>query len=405
MRESRIRVLTLCANYTTQLSYFDDWRDALRDYPGFETIAVDIVASDAKARIRNALGEVDAVVLLHSTNGDTVAYLDRHAEALAGRRVPLVAFVGNEVNLPGSSIGAKRRVLQAIRPEWIATQLLAEAGQFLFGDIASRGVVSIPHALNPAVFQSTTDPAARPIDIGVRANRYPPHIGDDDRNGMMDRFTRLGRERPIKVDISNVRLDRDGWVGFLNRCKGTVSTEAGSWFLERDDVTVEAIRRDLRGRARNLEIANDSALWRIAQFIPRSLRRPAARLFRAAGGRFEYQTATADAAMSQDVLARFFAGRPRPAFYGKCISSRHFDAIGAKTCQLMFRGRFNDILQADRHYIALDHEFRNLDDALRRFLDAAERKSIVDEAYSHVMESHTYAHRMRQLHQVLLEAT
>ena len=32
MRESRIRLLVLYANYTDQMSYFDDWADALREY-------------------------------------------------------------------------------------------------------------------------------------------------------------------------------------------------------------------------------------------------------------------------------------------------------------------------------------------------------------------------------------
>src|SRR5581483_10314462 len=101
MRESRIRLLVLHADYTAQLSYYDDWRDALKDHPGFDTIAVDIMSRDAGGRIRRALPDVDAVVLLHSTNADTTAHLEAHGSLLADRRVPLLAFVGNEVNLPG----------------------------------------------------------------------------------------------------------------------------------------------------------------------------------------------------------------------------------------------------------------------------------------------------------------
>ena len=83
--------------------------------------------------------------------------------------------------------------------------------------------------------------------------------------------------------------------------------------------------------------------------------------------------------------------------YGKCISSRHFEAIGTKTCQIMFHGRFNDILEADQHYLALNQDFSNLEDVLVRFLDPTHRRAIVEEAYTYVMDTHTYAHRMRPL--------
>ena len=39
-----------------------------------------------------------------------------------------------------------------------------------------------------------------------------------------------------------------------------------------------------------------------------------------------------------DIEARFFAGRPRCPVYSKCISSRHFDAAGTGTCQILLRG-------------------------------------------------------------------
>ena len=76
MRESRIRLLTLYANYTDKFSYFDDWLDAILQYPAFDVIALDIIPSGARRRIRFAVREVDAVLLLHSTNGDSsITYL------------------------------------------------------------------------------------------------------------------------------------------------------------------------------------------------------------------------------------------------------------------------------------------------------------------------------------------
>lgn len=399
--ESHIRVLVLHALYTDQMSYFDDWLDALKSYAGFSAVEFNILESPRELRRR--IGEVDAIVALHSTNGDTTMHLERHVGVLTDRRVPLISFVGNEVNLPGISIAAKRRVLGEIRPQWIATQLLQEAGEFLFGDLPSLGVVSIPHALNVVTFRSITDPKTRPIDIGTRVSRYLPHLGDDDRNRIADRFIEIGPARGLATDISHQRHDRDGWAAFLNRCKGTVSSEAGSWFIERDDATVNAIRKYLREFSGTMEIANDSVLLRFGYKFPRWLRQLAARAFKRGGGHYEFENSSISdmAETYKDIYARFFAEKARPAIYGKCLSSRHLDAAGTKTCQIMFRGRFNDILQADRHYLALDSDFGNLDEVMRRFADEGERTAVTEAAYAHARANHTYEHRVRQLEGLL----
>ena len=74
--ESRIRVLVLHARYTNQISYFDDWLDALKSYAAFNVVEFNILRSSRE--LRHRIGEVDAVVALHSTNGDTTEYLERH---------------------------------------------------------------------------------------------------------------------------------------------------------------------------------------------------------------------------------------------------------------------------------------------------------------------------------------
>jgi hypothetical protein len=393
MRESRIRLLVVYAQYTNRLSYYDDWLDAFKASAEFETKAVNIVTADSAA-LRAAINNVDAIVLLHSTNGDTTDYIDPFASILADRRVPLLTFVGNEVNLPGSPISAKRRLFTRIRPDWVATQLLEEAGRFLFADVAEKSVVAIPHALNPEVFQPTHELEQRPTDVGSRVSRYLPHLGDDDRNRLADVFVRLGAQGRLKVDISDSRLDRAGWSSFLNGCGGTISTESGSWFLERDDETVNAVRAYVRGRSgRGVVIANDSSLRKLGHKLPWWLRAMLRRVLRA--GPVRHEALVNEQIPFEEIYARFFAGQERAPIYGKCISSRHFDAIGTKTCQIMFRGRFNDILQADRHYLALADDLSNLDDVLRRFADLSVRRQIVEDAFALVSSAHTYAHRMR----------
>jgi hypothetical protein len=289
-----------------------------------------------------------------------------------------------------------------LNPDYIATQLLREAGQFLFGDLAGSSIVSIPHALNPAAYHPIPG-NNRTIDIGARAVRYPPHLGDDDRNRIMEYFATFGPKTGLIVDISDQRYDRAGWAAFLNRCKATVATEAGSWFLEREDMTVNAIREYvLSRRSPGLVIRNDSKLRAIGHKLPWQVRSFARKLLRT--GPVRHEALINEQVNSRDIFEKFFAGRSRPPIYGKCISSRHFDAIGTKTCQIMFRGRYNDILEADRHYFALESDFSNIGEVLERFRDPDLCREISESAFDLVMAQHTYAHRMRQVYSVLSQS-
>jgi Glycosyl transferases group 1 len=397
--DSRMRVLVGYAQYTDRLSYFNDWLDAFTVAPQFDAVPLNLAATDAKTRLPPLLREVDAIVLLHSTNGDTTIYLQPHVEALARRTVPLLTFVGNEVNLPGSPIADKRRLFAILKPEYVATQLPLEAGKYLFDDVAGR-VVAIPHALNPAVYQPTRAAEDRPLDVGARAVRYLPHLGDEDRNRLLRWFAKNGTGHGLTVEVSDERLDRKGWANYLNQCKATVATEAGSWFLERDDVTANAIRDYvLSKRTKGVVLRNDSALRRFGHRLPwrmKSILRGAMR-----NGPIRHEALINEELDPQEILDRFFAGRPRPAFYGKCVSSRHFDAAGTKTCQIMIRGRFNDIFHADEHYLALESDFSNIDEVLAAFRDPARRQQVADAAYDLVRTGHTYSKRMQQIYDLL----
>lgn len=398
MPQSEIATLVLYADYTTRLSYYDDWLDAFDDASEFRVETLNICQRGIKPRLRRAVAEAELIVLLHSTNGDTTIYLEPLAPLLRDRRGLLLSFVGNEVNLPGSAIAAKRAVLQAIEPDFIATQLLAEAGEHLFGDLVRRRVLAIPHALNPRAFRPDVPQSQRRIDIGVRAIRYLPHLGDRERNRLHDYFETQAFSPPLTVDVDTTRLNREGWAAFLNQCRGTISTEAGAWYLERDDRTIEAIRAwtaERHGGGR-LVIANDSPLRRLGHKLPWPVRAALRRIMR--HGPLRHESTITEELPFDEVFARFFRDYPKPSFYGKCISSRHFDAIGTKTCQIMFPGRFNDILATDEHYLALAPDFSNIDDVLAKFRDGDRRQQIVDQAYDHVLSAHTYTHRIAAIY-------
>jgi hypothetical protein len=397
MRESRMRTLVLYAHYTTRLSYYDDWLEALVAAPGLDATALNICAPGIARELRRQLPEADLTILLHSTNGDTTLYLEPIVGHLRDRPGRLVSFVGNEVNLPGSPMAQKRRILSEISPDFIATQLLAEAGEFLFGDLVRHKVISVPHALNPRAFQPQVQQAMRPIDIGVRAARYIPHLGDNCRNQVHDFFAEHPFDSSLAVDIGTQRLDRSGWAEFLNRCKGTVSTEAGSWYLERDDRTVEAIREYVvsANKGKGLIIRNDSAMRRLGHKLPWPLRAALRRVL--VRGPIRHESLANEALPFEDVFDQFFKCRPRCPAYSKCISSRHFDAIGTKTVQIMLPGRYNDILKADQHYIALAPDFSNIQDVMKRFRDLSHRETMANQTHEYAMAEHTYDRRITAL--------
>lgn len=395
-----MKTLLLTLEYPSRASYYDDWRDAFIAAPQFDVTVRNIFERAARAEIERTIGDYELTVVLHACTADSLLYADPLVSALQNRKGRLVAFIGNELNLPFAPLGAKIDWLKRVRPDIVATQLLEEAGAWLYADVGAR-VISLPHALNPEAFHSRTPQRDRPIDIGARSFRYLAYLGDDERNRIYDYFAANRFSPKLALDLSTEqRFDRAGWAAFLDRCKATIATEAGSWFLERDDATVLAIRDHLaRSNGGGFVIRADSPLQGVAHRLPYRIKALARQLLRR--GPIRHEALTAEQADFAEIHARFFAGRPRSPVYAKCISSRHFDAIGTKTVQIMFPGRYNDILETDRHYLALQPDFANIDAVMARFRDPADRSRIAEAAHAHVMAGHTYKHRMAQLAEAL----
>ena len=103
-----------------------------------------------------------------------------------------------------------------------------------------------------------------------------------------------------------------------------------------------------------------------------------------------------------EVYERFFKMKPfPPEVNGKCVSSRHFDAAGTQTCQIMIAGRYNDIFHAHEHYIPIKPDLSDADAAVARFRDSAYRQDMVERTYEYVMSQHTYAHRILLIEEVV----
>jgi len=394
-----IRTVVLTVQYSTKSSYYLDWADAFSQSSLFEVKTFNLFRRSMRHAAIRAIEDAELVVALHSCSADTLEFIKPLASALQQRRGRFLMFVGNEYNIPWARIGEKRDFLYRTGADYVGTQLPLETGRWLYADSGAR-VLALPHALNEAVFRRDKPEPMRTIDIGGRSARYPVFIGDDDRNRILDVFAGIAPAYGLRVDIdTHARFDRPRWAAFLNNCRATIGTEAGSWYLERDDQTVLAIREFLRVRSN--AIRADGLLHAGLRHLPYRFKTWLRTLVKFLPVRHE---ALDDPELDfAEIKARFFSDRPRCPVYSKAISSRHFEAAGTGTCQILVRGRYNDILKAGEHYISLDPDMSDAYEAIERFADPAERRRIADSAYDLMHDKHTYHHRIASLHTMLFD--
>jgi hypothetical protein len=262
------------------------------------------------------------------------------------RHGKMVVFLGNEYDL----MDEKFAFLKKTGTEYICTQLPIETSRWLYGECTRAEVLAMPHALNPDIYCAKKK-TERTVDLGFRGDAFPLFVGDTERtdfiNGCRDRASVKG----LRCDIQFCRVAGQEWASFLRSCRGVVGGESGTYYMDRRGAILGEAKKYL----------------------------------------YKHPEATLE-----DLRDRFFMNPPEHRS-GKCVSSRHFEAIGTKTCQVLLEGEYNGILQPGEHYIAVRSDMSNFNEAIQAFLDETYRRQIVERAYEHAMEAHTYAHRVREL--------
>jgi hypothetical protein len=328
-------------------AYMADWKEAFLRSPRLELEACCINNLVHYARCIARIRSYELIIVAHSAAGDDMTLLTRTAMAFQRRRSKLVMFIGNEYDL----LEEKIAFMRSVGADYICSQLPIAAARYLYQECDGSRVLEMPHALNPAHYRP--DPGAdRAIDIGFIGDIYWPFVGDRERTDMIEWFERHGARHGLGHDIRKQRVTRDEWGRFLNRCKAVIGAESGTYYLNDRGRLLE------RARAYNLH---------------------------------ENRGASFD-----EVFDRYYRGQPR-GISGKSISSRHFEPIGTKTCQILLEGHYNGILQPDVHYICVRKDLSNIEDALGKFRDEGLRRRMVDETHEYVMAQHTYAHRVEHL--------
>ncbi len=390
-----IRLALFHVGYSVRASYYDDWLQSFLVHPGISAQSLNLFSSAERRRVPAALATSDLAVILHSGTGDTLDYVRKAAPALARRRCPLVVFMGNEFNIPWLPFAERRAWLKEVGAEFVATQLLEATGAWLYEGSGAR-IVSVPHGLNPQAFKIANPRQTRPIDIGTRTFPYPVYIGNQLRNTLIEKTRQIGTRLGLNIDIRNdSRLARSAWAEFLNQCRFTVATEAGSTCLDRDDSRTFAIQAFLRERRKGLAINPASPIRSVARHLPWSIRQGMLQILARIG--VTHEAIEADPALHAEVIERFFGNGAHTAPSGTCISSRHFDAIGCGTIQILVEGRYNDLLKAGVHYVPVRPDLEDLEEALRHAANRDFAEQMVETARTHVMAHHTLEHRIAAL--------
>jgi hypothetical protein len=345
-REHR-RIRFLFAEEYHTLSYLMDWKEAFCESPALDVHAINVNnLLEFRAGLRK-LKDFPLSVILHSAAGDNLAAVRRAAPAFQARRGVLMVCFGNEYSLMPEKLGFAREA----EPDYIVSQLPWPAAQWLYADCGRSQVLACPAALNPRLYRPAS--GSRPIHLGFRGDQYehPYALGDMDRTEILRRVQAEAPRLGLSTDIQYHRHPREDWCRFLNQCQGVVGAESGTSYLERDDRTRKAVIGYVRDH-------------------------PDCRF--------------------QDVFDHFFRQYPHPVS-GKAVSSRHFEPIGTKTCQMLLQGHYNGILKADEHYISVKKDFSNLEEAFNRFKDEEYRRAMVDRTYDYALGQHTYGHRVQML--------
>jgi hypothetical protein len=201
---------------------------------------------------------------------------------------------------------------------------------------------------------------SRPKHVVYRARDLPYWFGSHGR--VKHRIGEAVAERAsahgLAVDISTRSEDTiygDAWVAFLLSGRVVLGSESGSSVLDADG--------EIQRRIQNLLVGNpDLTFEQVDAVMPR--------------------------------------GWDSYAFFA--IGPRHLEAVVTRTCQVLVRGRYSGVLEADRHYLPLERDFSNLDALLERLHDVEMLQATADRAYEEIFLAGRC--RMESFSRALLDA-
>lgn len=192
----------------------------------------------------------------------------------------------------------------------------------------------------------------REVDIGYRARQLPIWMGQgsQEKHEIALRFLEHTEGLGLKLDIKVNEQDRiygDSWYKFLGNCRACLGVEAGVSIYDLED----------KVRLKYEEFSKNGPVTSFAQ-------------------------------MPKELLDKW-----ENNIYYRTISPRHFEAAAFKICQVLYEGRYSDILKAMVHYIPLKKDFSNFHEVIRMLGDEAFCKQITDNCYRDLIASEEYSYK------------
>ena len=345
----RIRVLLVHAasQRNRTLSYQHAWTRKFGTHSSFDCVPLNLAGKSYPLRLREQSlrwRSFDAVVVLHSAFSNSNFLYPHLVKRIAALKCPKAIFLGNEYKLMPEKI----ELCEQMGVELLVTMHPDVRAQSLYRDRLGCAVVNIPPGgLDTDLFYPQTPLEDRVIDIGYRAYGGNWYLGHTERLSVAEFFSRNAGRFDLTVDISLDPADRfeeQEWARFLNRCVGQVGSEAGGCIFEIDDRTRNAVNSFVQEHPEtSFEVVYD----------------------------------------------RFFSNYENP-IPGWVISTRHVEAAGTKTAQILLEGHYNGYFQPDVHYIPLKKDFQNADEAVQKFNDVSFRARLVENAYELTRAELTY---------------
>jgi hypothetical protein len=296
------------------------------------------------------------LVVFHTSFLSHLRWDPRTGERLLERARPLRKLPATKAVLPQDEFLRSACINDFINDFGVSVVLsVADASQWpLIYDTVDRERVRFSTVLtgylrDESVARAEAIAAATPrrdIDVGYRAFHAPAWLG---RQGQLkttiaDIVGGAARGRGLAVDVSTRPQDTlygDDWLRFQARSRYTLGVEGGASVLDRDGSV----------RARS-----------------------------------EAYAATHPDATFGELEAACFPGRDGELALS-AISPRHLEACAARTCQVLVKGRYNGILEAGRHYVALEPDMSNVDQVLDAIASGERREEIVRAAHEDVVAS------------------
>ena len=347
LKENSI-IRRMLSNPYEKLSYLQDWLDAISRSEQLKVKICNINnLIEYMVSLKN-LRDYDLILLMHSVIGDDCRLIKATARHYLKRKGKIATFIGNEYDL----MTAKKELLVSMNSDYICTQLPLTTGKWLYEDIDAASVLPMPHGLNQRKYHDQE--RFRQFDLGFIGTDYPLWVGDVERKKFLEMMNNYTLKNKIKTDIriGTGNLTRNEWAKFLNRAKGVIGSESGTYYLDKSGSLIAEAKKMLESEPHLTE---------------------------------------------EDLYRKIFKMTTKDYRSGKSISSRHFEPIGTKTCQILLEGKYNNLLIPGKHYLSVKKDYSNIEEIIKKFQDEEQRRLIVDEAYNYVREHHTYDIRVKSL--------